>query len=212
MLNIYHPSVRIPFPYLQIARLRIYKLQYEKDHSEGAVGGSSPADESSSSEPSSTGSAAAPGSSVISPGGHPAKRDTTTPEQYANEGHELAARAVNAVGGSPPNFYSPISPLPSSAPSSVTTYLPTMTSSILTTAATMTASAAYSTLSIIHSNAGEAVVNSTASSGAASANGEVELTPQEQTFIYKTFLITGGLIMAINSLIKLLNTKVHGKL
>jgi pantothenate kinase type III len=89
--------------------------------------------------------------------------------------------------------------------------MPTLTSSILTTAASLTASVAYSTLTAIHQNAAEAAVNSTSSSEASSTGGEVELSPEEQTFIYKTFLITGGLIMTINSFIKLLNTKVHGE-
>lgn len=194
-------------------RLRIYKLQYEQAHGEVPVGGETAEGSSPAlSEPSSASSAAEPGSSVVASAKHPAKRDITTPEQYANEGHELAARAVAAVGDvGQPDFYSPVAPLSSSIPSPQTSLMPTLTSSILTSAASLTASVAYSTLTAIHQNAAEAAVNSTSSSEASSTGGEVELTPEEQTFIYKTFLITGGLIMTINSFIKLLNTKVHGE-
>jgi hypothetical protein len=73
----------------------------------------------------------------------------------------------------------------------------------------MSTSIAYSAIAAIQQN----VENGTDSSGAATGgDSEAELTPAEQTFVYKTFLITGGLIMVINSLIKLLNTKIHGKL
>lgn len=209
----FFPCELYPFSNHYIFRLRIYKLQYEKAHGEVPVGGESAEGSSPTpSEPSSASSAAEPGSSVVASAGHPTKRDITTPEQYANEGHELAARAVAAVGGvGQPNYYSPVAPLPSSIPSPQTSLMPTLTSSILTTAASLTASVAYSTLTTIHQNAAEAAANSTSSSEASSTGGEVELTPEEQTFIYKTFLITGGLIMTINSFIKLLNTKVHGE-
>ncbi|KAI7871752.1 bacterial low temperature requirement A protein-domain-containing protein [Spinellus fusiger] len=44
---------------------------------------------------------------------------------------------------------------------------------------------------------------------------EVELTDQEKVFVYKAFLIFGGAVLVINSLIKLLNTRVtdiYGKI
>lgn len=191
-----------------LIRLRIYRLQYEEAHSEPSGEESTIAAEPSASEPTTTQGAETPGSSVVSHAENPAKRDTFG-IQYTNEGHKLAARAVEAMGGSS-NPYSPVAVPPLSVPSSSKpTYIPTLSSSFISTAATMTASIAMSTLNAVHQNAAVAATsNSTISP---SESEEAELTPQEQTFIYKTFLITGGLIMTINSLIKLLNTKVHGK-
>jgi hypothetical protein len=189
-------------------RLRIYRLQYEETHSEISGEESTTATEPAASEPTATNSAETPGSSIISPAENPAKRDRLD-IQYENVGHELAARAVEAIGGSS-NPYSPVVVPPLPVPSSSQpTFLPTLSNSFISTAATLTASVAMSTLSAIHQNAAEAAASN--STSPSSESEEADLTPQEQTFIYKTFLITGGLIMTINSLIKLLNTKVHGK-
>ncbi|CAO3681348.1 unnamed protein product [Umbelopsis ramanniana] len=197
---------QVAFGIALINMLRIYRLQYEEAHSETSGEESTTATEPSASEPTATQGAETPGSSAVLPAEKPAKRNTLG-IQYENEGHELAARAVEAIGGSS-NPYSPVAVPALSVPSSSQpTYIPTLSSSLISTAATMTVSIAMSTLSAIHQNAAEAVTsNSTSSSSEAE---EADLTPQEQTFIYKTFLITGGLIMTINSLIKLLNTKVH---
>ncbi|KAG2187326.1 hypothetical protein INT44_005012 [Umbelopsis vinacea] len=196
---------QVAFGIALINMLRIYRIQYEKAHSEISGEEGTTASEPAASEPTATSNAETPGSSIIAPAEKPAKRDTFK-MKYENDGHELAARAVEAVGGAP-NPYSPVAvpplPLPSS---SQPTMLPSLSSSFISTAATLTASVAMSTLSAIHQNAAEAVASNSTSP---SESEEADLTPQEQTFIYKTFLITGGLIMTINSLIKLLNTKVH---
>lgn len=82
-----------------------------------------------------------------------------------------------------------------------------MTSSILATVATVSTSVAFSTLAAIQQKVEAGTNSSTEGTG---SDSEGDLTPEEQTFVYKTFLITGGLILIINSLIKLLNTKIHG--
>jgi hypothetical protein len=50
-------------------------------------------------------------------------------------------------------------------------------------------------------------------SAPAESGGELaDLTEEEKIFVYKTFLIFGGIILVINSLIKTLNTKLSGKI
>ncbi|KAM3581436.1 hypothetical protein VKS41_006261 [Umbelopsis sp. WA50703] len=198
---------QVAFGIALINMLRIYRLQYEKSHMESLPSGEA----STSSEASGVASSAIPTASASttettgSSSLQPAKRGVDDP--YNNSAYELAVRAISSISGDS-NLYAPMS-TDDMISSSQTTSIPTMTSSILVTAATMSTSIAYSAIAAIQQN----VENGTDSSGAATGgDSEAELTPAEQTFVYKTFLITGGLIMVINSLIKLLNTKIHGKL
>ncbi|KAJ2964811.1 hypothetical protein NQZ79_g342 [Umbelopsis isabellina] len=184
--------------------LRIYRLQYEKSHAESEPSGESSASNeasgvASAEAPTAAGSIAEPTSSSTT---NVAKRYIE--DIYHNAAYELAARAIEDIS-SDSNYYAPISLSDTSSPSH--TPIPTMTSSILATVATVSTSVAYSTLAAIQQNV-ETGTNS--STEATAGDSEADLTPEEQTFVYKTFLITGGLILVINSLIKLLNTKLHG--
>lgn len=182
--------------------------------------------ESASAEGSheSGGTAAASGEASHETGSGSSAESTgsSSSSESAAAAHKLAKRAIESVYPTPKDDYNPMMALQTTARQGHTpfrsyassggylTYCQYALSSFALGAmhqllGTSSSSEHYLDSSTGGNSSGHHLVRR-----AASAEEDMSLTDAEKVFVYKTFLICGGLILVLNSLIKLLNTKITG--
>lgn len=201
--------------------LKVYKQQMEEN---GTIPYTSTESASAEGSHESGGTAAASGEASHETGSGSSAESTgsSSSSESAAAAHKLAKRAIESVYPTPKDDYNPMMALQTTARQGHTpfrsyassggylTYCQYALSSFALGATHQLLGTSSSSEHYLDSSTGGNSSGHHLVRRAASAEEDMSLTDAEKVFVYKTFLICGGLILVLNSLIKLLNTKITG--
>lgn len=210
-----------------LCSLKLYKQQMEKDGKISSSSGEAHASgsEGATTEASGSGESHAEASSGSSSesGSSSSAEPTASSSSAEPAAHKLAKRAIESVYPIDNDEYNPMALQrihEERPPTIITTPFRSYASSggYLTYCQYAISSVAMGAMHHLLGSSAEHQIYGNSSSStshhlvrrSASAEEDMSLTDAEKVFIYKTFLICGGLILVLNSLIKLLNTKIAG--